>query len=106
MHYRYDPERHERRNVVVAAFDDETEFQDRIAELAADLHSRRDSAEPPDPRERISGVQLDPGYHALQRNAHLLRRAIAHGVPPRAMLNLPMPSNVAIGMVVRDDREK
>lgn len=96
-HYRYDPDRNERRNVVVAAFDDEDEFKERIDMLAAELRARRASVNPPDPHERISGVQLEPGHRQRQRNAQLVRRAIEHRVAPRALLDLPMPSNMALG---------
>lgn len=95
MHYRYDPDRRERRNVVVAAFDNEAEFQTKINSLAADLRAQRESDDPPDTRERISGVVLEPGHHALQRNARLLIRAVRHGAVARATRNLPMPATQA-----------
>lgn len=96
MHYRYDPDRHERRNVIVAAFDDETEFNTQIDALAADLRARRSISDLQDPSERISGVVLEPGHRALQRNAHLLRRAIEHGVAPQNVRDLPLPPNIAL----------
>ena len=96
MHYRYDPDRHERRNVIVAAFDDETEFNARIDAMATDLRTRRSTGDLQDPSERISGVVLEPGHRALQRNAHLLRRAIEHGVVPQDVRDLALPPNVAL----------
>ena len=40
-HFRYDPERHERRKVVVAAYDNEVEFLDAFAESNAELAKRQ-----------------------------------------------------------------
>jgi hypothetical protein len=103
QHYRYDPERRERRNVVVAAYDNETEFLARINAIADDLATRARSGTLADPRENVSGTVLEPGHHALQRNAHLLKNAMAHGVAPGVLLDLPLPSNVAIGWAVVED---
>lgn len=96
LHYRYDAERRERRNVVVAAFDDEAEFNSRIEAMSADLRARRARGDLQDPNERISGVILEADDRALQRNARLLRRAMAHGVVPHEVRNLPLPPNVAV----------
>lgn len=96
MHYRYDPDRHQRRNVSVAAFDSESEYLARLNELGAALRDRRFGGELHDPRERISGVTLEAGHRTLQRNAHLLRRAIEHGVVPTAVPELALPSNTAL----------
>jgi hypothetical protein len=65
-HYRYDPQRHERRHVVVAAFDNDAEFRSRIEALGTDLRRREENGEA-DPREWISGVVLEPGYRRNQR---------------------------------------
>lgn len=65
-HYRYDPERHERRHVVVAAFDNDAEFRAQIDALGTDLRRRKENAEA-DPREWISGVVLEPGHRRRQR---------------------------------------
>ena len=104
--YRYHPERRERRHVVVASFDNAIEFEERIEQLAAELELRRMSTEPPDPRESISGVVLEPGHHALQQNAHLLRRAVAHGVVPPNVADLPLPSNIALGWASLDEQSE
>jgi hypothetical protein len=61
-HYRYDDERHERRNVVVAAYDNESEFMGRIEALGDELRARASRGEG-DPRETVSGKVLGPGYH-------------------------------------------
>jgi len=44
-HYRYDPDRHERRHVVVAAFDSQSEFRAFLDAAAATLRARRETGE-------------------------------------------------------------
>lgn len=61
--YAYDPARRERRHTVVAAFDNSLEFEAAIDAAASDLRRRRESGEEVDPREHISGVVWEPGYH-------------------------------------------
>lgn len=95
-HYRYDPDRNERRNVVVAAFDNAREFDADIEKRAAQLRARKKRGEDVDPAETVSGQMYEPGYRRLQRNAHLLRRAIEHGVVPARIAELDLPSNVAL----------
>ena len=79
--YAHDPQRHERRHQVVAAFDNEKEFRRLLDSLAGDLRCRRDAGEPIDPLEHYTGLMLEPGHLRRQRDGHLLKRAIAHGVP-------------------------
>jgi predicted TIM-barrel fold metal-dependent hydrolase len=95
-HYRYDPERRERRHVVVAAFDNPDEFHADIERRAALLRARRVQGEHVDPAEHITGQAYEPGYRQRQRNAHLLRRAMEHGVVPAHIQNLELPSNVGL----------
>lgn len=65
-HYRFDPERRERRHVVLAAFDDEDEFR-QAADLAnAELRSRRRAGEA-EPIEHITGVVKQAGHDAQAR---------------------------------------
>jgi hypothetical protein len=47
-HYRYDPDRHERRHVVVAAFDNDREFEACLEATEAELRRRRGTGEPAD----------------------------------------------------------
>src|ERR1700744_486963 len=82
-HYRYDPQRHERRHVVVAAFDNENEMWVRMQEIAAEIKRRREAGEEVDPREHASGSHHEPGYLRRAANGHLISRAIGHGVFPR-----------------------
>ena len=87
-HYRYDPDRRECRNVVVAAFDNPVEFHADIERRAAQLRARKERGEDVDPAERISGLVQQPDYRRLQRNAHLVKRAIEHGVAPAGIDDL------------------
>jgi hypothetical protein len=93
-HYRYDPERRERRHVVVAAFDNEPEYQARMQEVGAEIR-RRENAENFDRREHASGTIYEPGYLRRAANGHLLGRAIRHGVSPPGLEGLELPSNMS-----------
>jgi hypothetical protein len=53
-HFRFDPERRERRNVVVGAWDDEAEYT-REEHRVREVVTRRRSAEGGDPLESLSG---------------------------------------------------
>jgi hypothetical protein len=93
-HYRYDPDRSERRNVVVAAFDNRHEFDADIEKRAARLRACKERGEDVDPAEHVSGLMQEPGYRRMQRNAHLLRRAMEHGAVPACIEDLDLPSSV------------
>jgi hypothetical protein len=93
-HYRYDPQWRERRNVVVAAFDNADDFHADIEKRSSELRKRKESGADVDSAERISGSVYEPGYLQLQRNAHLLRRAIAHGVALAGIEDMELPHNV------------
>jgi hypothetical protein len=92
--YRNDPDRHERRHVVIAAFDNESEWDACFGTTEAALRARRDAGEAVDPREHVSGMMYEPGYRRLQQNGRLLRRAAEHGVFPPNWQDLELPSNV------------
>jgi hypothetical protein len=94
-HYRYDTDRRERRHVVVAAFDNPDEFHADIDARAERLRTRRDRGEDVDRLERITGRTYAAGYRRQQRDAHLLRRAIEHGVTP-IITELGLPPNVSV----------
>ncbi|OSC38453.1 hypothetical protein [Mycobacterium decipiens] len=100
-HYRYDPDRSERRNVAVAAFDDPHEFHAELETRSAQLRAREESASDVDAAEHISGQIHQPGYRRLQQNARLLRRAIEHGVMPPHIEDLDLPLNVALSRAER-----
>ncbi|MDT5000468.1 MAG: hypothetical protein QOK12_2573 [Mycobacterium sp.] len=99
-HYRYDAERRERRHVVVAAFDNPDEFHADIDARAEQLRARRESGEDVDRLERITGRIYAAGYRRQQRDGHLLRRAIEHGVAP-VLDDLDLPQNVSAVRAVR-----
>ncbi len=101
-HYRYDPDRHERRHVDVAAFDNEREFLDCIEALRDEIERRKRDGQPVDPREHISGVVHEPGYRRRAANGRLVWRAVSHGVAPRCLDELELPSNVSFARAERD----
>jgi hypothetical protein len=98
-HYRYDPDRHERRHVIVAAFDNKFEWDACMDATEAALRAGWDTSEAVDPREHVSGTVYEPGYRRLQQNGRLLRRAAEHGVWPLNRQDLELPANVGIVQV-------
>jgi hypothetical protein len=102
-HYRYDPARHERRHVDVAAFDNKREYRACMAEVQEEIERRGRDGERVDPRERVSGVVQEPGYLRRAANGRLLGRAIAHGVAPRWLDELELPGNVSFARAERED---
>jgi hypothetical protein len=102
-HYRYDPQRRERRHVVVAAFDNDAEYETRLQEEATEIRHRRDNGENVDRAEHASGSICEPGYLRRSANGHLLSRAIRHGVTPPDLDRLELPSNMSYGTAVRDE---
>jgi len=95
-HYRYDPQRRERRHVVVGAFDNEREFQACMEGVQAEITRRRECGEPVDASEHASGVVYEPGYLRRAANGHLVKRAIRHGVAGRWIVELELPSNMSV----------
>ena len=73
-HYRYDPDRHERRHVIVAAFDNEFEWDACMDATETALRAGWDTSEAVDPREHVSGTVYEPGYRRLQQNGRLRKR--------------------------------
>ena len=95
-HYRFDSARSQRRNVVVAAYDDIAEYERELdllssrirAEILADTRSNT---------EHVSGTVMHPGYQAAQARGHAVRRAVNHGADPRPLLSDgPLPTNMAV----------
>lgn len=95
-HYRYDPERHERRHVVVAAFDNEKEYKLCIDETAAALRRRKSSGDVSDAREHVSGTVYEAGDRQRQANARLVQRAIEHGASTDALAELDLPPSFGL----------
>jgi hypothetical protein len=100
-HYRHDPQRRERRHVVVAAFDNEREFQACMDGVQAEIRHRREAGEPAEQGEHASGVVHEAGYLRRAANGHLVTRAIRHGVAGRWIEELELPSSMS---VVRAER--
>ncbi len=99
-HYRCDPERNERRNVIVAAYDSEAEFNTAVEAYSGRIRAGL-GAGTRDDAEHVSGVLWPAGHHAEQARGRTLRRASGHGVDPRRVpLDGPLPSN--IGFFGRD----
>jgi hypothetical protein len=108
-HYRYDPQRHERRHVVVAAFDNEREMWARMQEIGAEIKRRREAGEEVDRGEHASGSIHEPGYLRRAANGHLVSRAISHGVFPRFLQGVELPSNMSVARAEpppRDDHHQ
>jgi hypothetical protein len=81
-HYRYDPARHQRRNVIVAAFDNEQEFDLELKTRSAGLRAEQAAGARSD-REQISGTVLPAGYLAAAARGHAVRKAVQHGAAIR-----------------------
>ena len=72
-HYRYDPERRERRHVDVATFDNEAEFFAELGRRQRELDERRRQGTT-DPREHYTGLPKEPGYEVRrQKNKRAVR---------------------------------
>lgn len=94
-HYHYDPHRRERRHVLVAAFDNEREFDECLRELSSEVQNRRRAAGG-DRREHVTGTIWEPGHLARAATGHMVRRAIEHGADPRRLLDSgELPDNMA-----------
>ena len=72
--YAHDPYRHERRHIVVAAFDDEFDFNACMFSSWLGLEARK-AAGQDEPGEHITGVHLEPGYAARQRARRIAAKA-------------------------------
>jgi hypothetical protein len=95
-HFRYGPERHKRRHVVVAAFDG------RRSSARGSMQSRRryGGSGPPagmSIRAHVSGVVCEPGSRRRAANGRLVMRALSHGVAPGpSMDELELASSMAV----------
>lgn len=90
QHHRYDPERHQRRNVTVAAFDSEVELHAAFDVLQADIERRR-SEGAADPREHAIGMRREPGHARRQAYGRQVRRGVVATVDPDLL-----PPNVSV----------
>jgi hypothetical protein len=103
-HYRYDSARNERRNVVVAAFDNAEEFDLEIAKRVAELRLEQ-AAGTRSAAEQISGVALPAGYLAEAARGHAIKTAIQHGATKAAILVQPVGTTGSV-VVLRASEEK
>lgn len=80
-HFRFDPDRNQRRNVVIAAYDNEAEFLIGCGEAQAELSKHQEEGRA-ESVEHLSGRVLPPGdaEQAQQRRA-AWRRAMHGGLP-------------------------
>lgn len=103
QHFRFDPVRRERRNVVVAAYDNEGDFQNEFDRYVAMIRSEI-TAGYRSSHESVSGVTLEPGHLAAAARGHNVRRAIEHGVNPERVLSTgPLPTNMTVLTFTKDD---
>ncbi|MEO8850264.1 MAG: hypothetical protein ABI360_00900 [Allobranchiibius sp.] len=98
--YAYDPARHERRHMIMAAFDNSGEFDAAIGAETTELRRRRGAGEGVDPKAHISGTVWEPGYHRKQKAGRLIGHAIEHGarLDEKTWIRLTdgLPSNMAV----------
>jgi hypothetical protein len=102
-HFRYDADRREWRNVVLAAFDDEGEFWSFLDARHAELQAAQAAGEL-DAREQVSGVIHEPGHRTRSQNRRLLRRALDHGVWPSGWDPRDPPDGVSVVSAGDPDR--
>ncbi len=94
--YRYDPQRRQRRHVLVRAVDNPRDFEGALSQLHGQIERERTSAKS-DPAEHVTGTVWEPGDRARATTGHLVRRALEHGADPSRILKSgPLPSNKAI----------
>lgn len=105
QHYRFDPERRQRRGVIVAAYDNAAEFEEALEASGRRIAAEIDAGHR-DRREHMSGVIWHPGYHAEQARGRLVTDAIRHGADPAPLLaDGPLPSSMAVFGVDADGEQ-
>jgi hypothetical protein len=86
-HYRFDPDRHERRHVVVGVYDTEAEFLEAMEQVRAEIAQRVADGGRAEPTEYASGSVYEPGDRARAATHHMVRRMLEHGVDPSRHLD-------------------
>src|SRR4051794_2594395 len=82
-HFRYDPDRRERRNVLVTAYDAEAEFELAIEALSRDLKLSKARGEAEE-WERLTGIVYEPGDGDRARRKRMQPRLPFSAVTPSA----------------------
>lgn len=94
-HYRFDPDRRERRHVVVAAFDNHEEFISLVETIQADIDRRTEAGEFVDENEHASGSIREAGHRRAAAYGRFVERSLRRGVTPGTWLNTDeLPSNM------------
>jgi hypothetical protein len=93
--YGYDPDRHERRHRLVAAYDN-------VAEFERALEGARETLTGFDRREHWTGTVKEPGADRRARAGHFLRRCIEHGAQPPDDVLRDLDENVLTGTAPDD----
>ena len=86
---------------MVAAFDNEQEFAACMEGVQEEIRRRREAGEPVDRGEHVSGHVHEPGYLHRAANAHLLKRAVKHGLTGRWLTELDLPSSMSVARAER-----
>ena len=95
-HYRYDPERRERRHLVVAAYDNQREH-DAAFERLSRLVEAEVARGVRDPAEHVTGRVWHPGFHAEQVRGRQVLEAIRRGADPTRILEgASLPASMAV----------
>jgi hypothetical protein len=81
--YAYDPDRRERRHIVLAAFDNETEFNEHMLASWLELKAQKATGDA-EPQEHITGTHREPGYAARQRARRIEWKTFGRTSRPRA----------------------
>lgn len=86
-HYRFDPERRERRDVVVAAFDNDEEFISLVESIQSDIDRRTEAGEFVDENEHASCSIREPGHKRADAYGRFVSKSLRRGVTPGPWLN-------------------
>ncbi len=104
-HYRFDPARREHRNVVVAAYDDESQFDAEFERHSSAVTAEIAAGDRP-ADEYVNGGWVGAGGSAAAARGRQVRRAIEHGAnPARLIATGPLPRNMAVLGFPADETE-
>jgi len=101
-HYAYDPERRQRRNQEVIAFDDPLEFEAYVEQANRELKIRQDDGEA-DPREHLGGTIKYAGDDARKTARTELEWKLRGGAATDADIAQASSLGFAIARRIEDD---